>query len=212
MKKIICVVLVGVLMLFSSFSALAVNGAEDATKELGTYEIMVGDPDGNLRLEDSVTRAEMVKMIVLLTKCPEAGECKIAFTDVPSEHWASDYIARGANAGIINGMGDGTFMPEEKVTYEQILKMIVCTLGYSVKAENMGGYPKGYVMTASSLGITPSAADLSSSASRGDVAMMLVAALDVPMMVENDEVPGEYIIQNGEDGVKLQTLRMGLQK
>ena len=49
------------------------------------------------------------------------------FTDVDASHWAKNYIQTAYNLGIIAGMGDGTFAPDAPVTYEQALKMVVCT-------------------------------------------------------------------------------------
>ena len=42
-------------------------------------------------------------------------------------------------------MGDGTFAPDAPVTYEQALKMVVCTLGYVQFAENLGEWPEGFI-------------------------------------------------------------------
>ena len=57
------------------------------------------------------------------------------FTDVPASHWAAGYIAYCANAGIINGMGDGTFAPDSPVTGLQFAKMLLCAVGYNANDE-----------------------------------------------------------------------------
>jgi hypothetical protein len=38
------------------------------------------------------------------------------FTDVPSSHWAANYINFVASHEIFNGMGDGTFAPDDNMT------------------------------------------------------------------------------------------------
>ena len=56
--------------------------------------------------------------------------------------------------GVTGGIGNGMFGPEDPVTYEQAVKMIVSALGYDLVANNKGGYPTGYLAVASSEGIT----------------------------------------------------------
>lgn len=46
------------------------------------------------------------------------------FTDVPDDHWASEYIAKMNREGIITGYGDATFRPDENVTYSHAIVMI----------------------------------------------------------------------------------------
>lgn len=47
-----------------------------------------------------------------------------AFSDVPQEHWAYESIAALTEKGVLGGMGDGQFLPDETVTREQLAKML----------------------------------------------------------------------------------------
>jgi len=78
-------------------------------------------------------------------------------------------------------MGDGTFAPDNPVTYEQALKMMVCALGYEAAAVEIGGWPDGYVSQASTLDMTKGirADKTNVSASRGMVAQVLYNSLEV---------------------------------
>lgn len=212
MKKIISILLVAVLVLLMTVSVFAGSEAELAATELSRYEIMCCNSDGNLHLDDAVTRAEMAKMIMIMTGHNSISAAS-TFTDVPTDHWAYDYIAQAASKGVINGMGDGTFVPDEFVTYAQASKMIVCALGYGAEAERRGKYPIGYIMTATTLGIMPQKADMSAFANRGDIAIMLALALDVPIMVEvesEDRVSNKVLYS--DDGIDFVTLRTFLEK
>ena len=51
-----------------------------------------------------------------------------AFSDVPDEHWASESIALFYDMGIVNGFGDGRFLPDNTVKREEFVKMLVCAL------------------------------------------------------------------------------------
>ncbi len=212
MKKFICILLSVVLILSMSIGAFAESEKETAAKELEKYGI-VGPRNylGELTVDGPVTRAGLTKMLVLIMGLsPNNMSCE--FTDVPADHWAYSFIAQAAALGIVNGMGDGTFAPDEYVTYQQAMKIVVCALGYGVGAEHKGGYPHGYVMTAMNLGLTPSEAIMTENADRGEIMIMLAKALDVPIMVavesENKTI---YKVLNGEDGERFVTLRTRLE-
>ena len=211
MKKIIGILLTAILILTASVNVFAESEKETAAQELEKYGIVSRNHLGALTVEGPVTRAGMAKMLVLMMGVtPESGDCE--FTDVPKDHSASGFIARASAFGIVNGMGDGTFLPDEYITYQQAMKMIVCALGYGVDAERKGGYPHGYVMTAMNLGLAPSNAVMTEPADRGEIMLMLACALDVPIMVAvEDEHKTVYRVLNGEDGERFVTLRTRLE-
>lgn len=47
-----------------------------------------------------------------------------AFDDVPSSYWAYDDVMKAAEEGIVYGFGDGTFRPENPVTYAQFFALL----------------------------------------------------------------------------------------
>lgn len=49
------------------------------------------------------------------------------FGDVPSNHWAIEYIYEARNKGVINGYPNGTFAPENDVTVGEFIKMVATT-------------------------------------------------------------------------------------
>ena len=53
------------------------------------------------------------------------NESKPTLTDVTSEHWAYESVKALFDAGVINGFEDGSFKPEDSVTREQFVKMLV---------------------------------------------------------------------------------------
>ena len=52
------------------------------------------------------------------------------YTDVPAAAYYAPYVAWGTENGILNGMGDGTFRPDEYVTREQTAKIIKAYYDY----------------------------------------------------------------------------------
>ena len=137
--------------------------------------------------EGDITRGEFAKIItVALGAQNEAAASTIEFSDIEG-HWAKPYVLIAASRGIVNGFEDGTFKPDENVTYEQAVKMIVCAAGYESIAQSLGGWPNGYMMQAINLKLTDNAvtADQTGKASRGIVAQLMFNVLDVDIPVYN---------------------------
>ncbi len=58
-----------------------------------------------------------------------------SFNDVSSSHWANEYINELIKLGVLNGYDDGSFRPNNNVTREEFVKIIVTTCGiYDVNA------------------------------------------------------------------------------
>ena len=60
------------------------------------------------------------------------------FSDVPSNHWATSYINKMSEGGLIQGYGNGKFGPNDKLTIAQMAKIICSAKGYK------GGTKNGY--------------------------------------------------------------------
>lgn len=212
MKKIISILLSAVLFLSMSTGVFAKSEKEMAARELEKYGIVdARNYLGEIAVDGNITRAEMAKMLVLMLGLTP-GDAIAKFSDVSSDHWAYSFISRAAVFGIINGMGDGTFLPDENVTYQQAIKMVVCALGYGVVAERKGGYPHGYVMTGMDLGLTPSKASMTEEANRGEIFIMIKKSLDVPIMVVTEyDSNTAYTILDGKNGERFVTIRTRLE-
>ena len=212
MKRIIAVILV--MMYLFSFSAFAESAelTEMQKEDLYNLGIMTGDENGDLRLDDNITRAEAVKMICVAgnIRIPSDIDKKV-FDDVDESHWAYKYICAAKENAIINGNGNGNFNPNGNITNEEIVKMIVCLLGYKDLAEARGGYPAGYTAAATRIGITSNLnLKTKTPAVRSDVAIMISNSLDIPIMaqkgVETDAAV-EYILLNGKNGTPFISIR-----
>ena len=56
------------------------------------------------------------------------------FSDVPG-HWASTNIGRLTSLGVINGLPDGTFVPDRAINADEYITLVVRTLGYKLEQE-----------------------------------------------------------------------------
>lgn len=204
-------------MLMSVIVVSATELTKEQQTDLYSYGIMVGDENGDLRLNDTITRAEAVKMICCAYDVNISSDDSLInnyFNDIPQSHWAIKYINIAKELGIADGDENGNFKPEDEITYNEIIKMIVYVLGYSPMADARGGYSNDYFMVATQLGITKSLSIKNERvASRNDVAILISNALDIPIMVQTgidlgaEQPKAEYQIANGENGIKLITLR-----
>lgn len=190
LSKVLSLVLAIAMLLsvptFAAFTDVAADANyAEAVTVLSALDIINGYEDGSFKPEGKITRAEYAAIVCRVNNMDDAAKANATggiFTDVAADHWASGYIATAYQAGIINGMGDGTFAPEAEVTYEQAVKMLVAALGYEMKAQSMGGYPTGYMMIANQESITVGTTNTAGGASRATVARLTYNALTVPMM------------------------------
>ena len=213
-------------MLFASFTTFAYNDVAadadyaSAVEVLSALEILKGDDKGNFNPDNTITRAEAAAVIVRTLGWEEAAKGAAGatqFTDVAADHWGSGYINMAAQAGIIAGHGDGTFGPEDPVTYEQIVKMLVCALGYEPKALTKGAYPTGYLITANEAKLTAGVSGAAGQeAPRKIVAQLTFNALDIPMMTQEGWGSDiSYVINDGKKDRDYRTLlteQLGLVK
>lgn len=142
---------------FRDFAA----GLEKELFDLTSLGIMQGDENGEMHLEGEVTRAEFAAMVLRLTKMEDLAELyknDVVFSDVPAGEWYTGYINGTVNAGYMNGYSEGTFGPNDPVLFEQAAKVLITILGYEPVAQQNGGYPNGYTMTATTTGLTKGAA------------------------------------------------------
>lgn len=87
--------------------------------------VIKGYPDGTFGPEKSLTRAEAVTALSILSNISPPEAANLVFKDVPAGHWAAWYIGAGAKSGIINGYPDGTFKPESMVTRAELAALLV---------------------------------------------------------------------------------------
>lgn len=211
MKRMIALVMAVSILLGVTTGVCALEDIQKST--LYDLGIMVGDETGDLHLERTITRAEAAKMICVAGNIVSQTEFSETdgFPDVSSSHWAFPYICALKEAGIVNGDEKGNFNPENEITNEEIVKMIVALLGYNELAVMRGGFPAGYTMQANALGVTKGLQfAVNIPAVRRDVAVMIYQALDVPLMTMKEE--GVYIINDGKNGVPLKTLRKNIEQ
>ncbi len=118
--------------------------------QLGVFsenDIEAIDPD------QRVSRGEFVLAVINLigSKNLSHKEGIQGFSDVTASNKYYDSVMAGASLGFIHGSGDGKFKPNDKITADAAVKILVSLLGWEDTALNKGGYPSGYFVKANEL-------------------------------------------------------------
>lgn len=167
MKKRITALCTAAVVVFGVFTVYAKSPADK--------KIFEGYEDGELHLERTLTRAEFAKVFTdTFLKDSAETDLKFDFPDVKKDFWGKEYIEKAVKAGVISGFDDGKFYPDEKITYEQAIKIIV------QYCENKSfSYPAGYVSQAIENGITDGiTALIGDTITRGETASLIKNAMN----------------------------------
>ncbi|QQR54837.1 S-layer homology domain-containing protein [Candidatus Peregrinibacteria bacterium] len=142
------------------YEADIVNGYE---KENGGKEFK---PD------QSINRAEFLKMVMALTE-EETEEQHNCFTDV-QDQWFAPYVCTAHKKGIITGYGDGSFKPEQPITFEEMFTLALRAYGYTLKSDANEAWYKAYWDKVVSLNLLEELKPmLHKEANRGEAAQLL---------------------------------------
>ena len=96
--------------------------ASDAVNAMVEKGIINGDGNGHFRPNDTVTREEFVKMLVLASGLYNKN-AKCNFSDVPSDAWYYSYVASAVSGGIVKGISDNEFGSGRTLTREDMAVM-----------------------------------------------------------------------------------------
>ena len=93
---------------------------------LNMYQLGIvnGCTETTFEPEGSVTRAQFVKMIACLDGVDTSAYAKCRFTDVSDKSYAAPYIEWAANNGIVKGVSETSFLPDDNITREQMAAII----------------------------------------------------------------------------------------
>ena len=150
MKKIflpalLCAAMVTAMLPAPAQAASSTVSETEMAQVLAALDIMVGDQNGNLNLDDSVTRAQFTKLTIAASPMGDsvgAATTVSPYPDVPYTHWAAPYVEAAVSAGYVNGFLDGTFHPDETVTLAMGVTMVTRLLGYT-DTDFSGAWPSG---------------------------------------------------------------------
>lgn len=196
MKKFITVVTLVLILTFSctcfvqaatKFKDVTGTRYEVAVDKLTTLGIINGFPDETFKPGESVTRAQLAKMLVEGLKMKNVTSTAVTkFSDVTTSHWAYNYIKTAVDNKLILGYPDGTFGPEKNVTYAEAMTMMLRALKLEDSMTDKT-WPTGYMNEASKVGLLNSVSysNATGPATRGETAISLYNMVN---KIEDDEL------------------------
>lgn len=110
-----------------------VSWARESIEALARRGVINGKADKIFAPNDTVTREEFVKMVVLALNIT-AEDTSCDFTDVRDDAWYKEYVGKAVRSGLVNGRGDGTFGVGESITRQDIA--VILWNGIKSKAES----------------------------------------------------------------------------
>ena len=90
---------------------------------LATYGILSGVGGGQYDPDGTLTRAQLCALLAQALNCHKP-EGESAFSDVPMDSWYGPAVNALAKMGLVSGMGDGTFRPDQAVNHEQFFSIM----------------------------------------------------------------------------------------
>ena len=141
------VMMAGAVTPFEDDSTIA-SSASEAVSMMSALGVINGFTDNTFRPEDTVTRAQMAKMIYVVMNFGSEKNAEYfanvvkPFSDTKG-HWAEGFINFCYINGIISGRGDGTFDPDATVTGLEAAKMCLALIGYDAAKVGSRRQPVG---------------------------------------------------------------------
>lgn len=182
MKKFLIILITILLMSTYSFASIEQDSADILVK----MNLMSGYPDGTLRLENNITRAEFCTLIIKMLNYNESPieiTTKSKFKDLKETHWAYTSVMTATQLGFLSGYEDLTFRPSNNITYAEACSILISVLGY--KGDVKGKWPQNVTDKAEELSLNKNiVAEASDKVTRGTVSIMLVNAMNVKIKIK----------------------------
>lgn len=98
---------------------VSVPWAKDAIEYLYELKVVNGKTNNTFCPEDSVTREEFVKMIVIAANIPLTDK-RVKYSDVSESDWFYPYVAAASDCGLVKGIDKNTYGAGQNITRQDI--------------------------------------------------------------------------------------------
>lgn len=150
LKYIICTALIISLFGAITVSAKEISDSNVMLEFLSKLEIINTDIDNS---DSNVTRELFATYVARLLRIEQSSTDARYFVDIENNAFSTKAVNALVERGIITVGENRYFRPEDNITYNECIKMLVCAAGYETYAQLAGGYPTGYLKAAEELDI-----------------------------------------------------------
>lgn len=204
MKRVISLIV----CLCMALPIMSAYAQEDSAKAHESYEILSGMGLMQKETSENMTRGEFAQLLYDAKHFSDTEEADNSwntdffnaleeeskliedvgtdfdrFTDVDPYDKNTGAIIELVNIGIMNGVSDTEFSPDQNVKNIEIVKSVLNIMGYKTMSTIKGGYPYGYQTMAAELGITDGVSGrLYEDSTASDAARILYNAFDVKLI------------------------------
>jgi polyhydroxybutyrate depolymerase len=127
---------------------------QEAVEYLKGKEVLSGYPDGTFRPNDTINRAELLK-IVFKGKSDTTPGQRRCFSDINPDEWYAPYVCAAKNRGIVKGYANGTFKPEEPVNFAEAIKIVLNAYGEEIAETPGANWYRAYTAKLEDIEILP---------------------------------------------------------
>ena len=168
----------------AAFTDITDQTMATAAAALEGMGIVSGTSETTFNPTGGLSRAQLCAMLVGaagLSSQVGTYERKTLFSDVSPSAWYNGYVNLAYSQGLVSGKGNGTFAPDEPVTYGEMATSLLRMLGYT--SEQVGAvWPLDYTAYCDELGLSDGLSlDAYDSLNRGQAAVLLYRALKAPV-------------------------------
>lgn len=173
----------------SGFTDITDPAVAEAAEVLRLLGVVNGTGGTSFNPGGTLTRAEFCKMAIeIMGKGEEASAQmnRTIFLDVKGDHWARGYINLAASTRLgateeggggemlMVGVGDGTFRPNQTITFAEAVTIMMRILGYTASDVASGSsWYSGYLSSAAVIGLTDGVSlSWNSTITRGQTAIL----------------------------------------
>ncbi len=97
----------------------------DAIEYLDDHDVINGYEDGTFGPDNSVTRAEAIKIILNALEIETESGLDEFFPDVETADWFFDHVMTAYENDYVSGYNDGEFKPSDEVSLSETLKILL---------------------------------------------------------------------------------------
>lgn len=117
------------------------NPFNEAIVSLQAMGVVKGYPDGSFGINDNLSRAEALKIVVQTFDSVQfesfTPPTSLSYPDVSLDNWFYSYVAYAQQTSVAKGFSDGSFQPLEKITMAEAIKLLhVLSRGFELETSD----------------------------------------------------------------------------
>lgn len=156
MKKLTAVFIICCLLL-SFVPAFSYNNQAPEYNQEAAFLKALGLITDEYTPDEKILKAEFLNLVMSMlfkdTDFSVPDETIKTFKDVDITHPFYGAIKAAKDLGIIQGDNSALFNPDNEITFDIALTILLNSLNYKLHAQSAGGYPSGYFYTARQIGL-----------------------------------------------------------